>query len=60
VDYAIRLFSIVIYSIPIFFMGLLFQIIFSVRLDLLPLAGRMDTLMLTTFETQQILCRGRS
>jgi peptide/nickel transport system permease protein len=50
VDYAIRLFSIVIYSIPIFFMGLVFQIIFSVRLPLLPLSGRMDSVLLSTFQ----------
>jgi peptide/nickel transport system permease protein len=51
IDYMIRLFSIAIYSIPIFFMGLLFQIIFSVRIPILPLAGRMDTLLLTQFES---------
>jgi peptide/nickel transport system permease protein len=49
IDYVIRAFSIVIYSIPIFFLGLIFQIVFSVRLNILPLAGRMDTMMLTTF-----------
>ncbi|MHB1294644.1 MAG: ABC transporter permease [Anaerolineae bacterium] len=49
-DYLIRLFSIIVYSIPVFFMGLLFQIMFSVRLNWLPLAGRMDTLTLTRFE----------
>ena len=42
IDYIIRLFSIFIYSIPIFFLGLLFQVIFGVRLNWLPLAGRMD------------------
>lgn len=51
VDYGLRLFSIVIYSIPIFFMGLLFQIIFSVKIPVFPLAGRMDTLMLVNFES---------
>lgn len=51
IDYGIRLFSIAIYSIPIFFMGLLFQIIFSVRLGLLPLSGRMDTMLLTSFQS---------
>lgn len=50
IDYGIRLFSIVVYSIPIFFMGLLFQILFSVRIPILPLAGRMDTLMMTNFQ----------
>jgi peptide/nickel transport system permease protein len=51
IDSGIRLFSIVVYSIPIFFMGLIFQIIFSVRLDLLPLAGRMDPLILVNFDS---------
>jgi peptide/nickel transport system permease protein len=50
VDYAIRLFSIVIYSIPIFFMGLVFQIIFSVKLPILPLSGRMDSILLSSFQ----------
>ena len=50
IDYGIRMFSIIIYAIPVFFMGLLFQIIFSVRLPLLPLAGRMDTLLLRDFQ----------
>jgi peptide/nickel transport system permease protein len=51
VDYIIRLLSIVMSSIPIFFMGLVFQIFFSVRIPIFPLSGRMDTLMLTTFES---------
>ncbi len=51
-DYAIRLASIAIYAIPVFFLGLLFQIVFSVRLPILPLSGRMDTLMLTNFQVR--------
>jgi peptide/nickel transport system permease protein len=51
VDYIIRLLSIIVYSIPVFFMGLLFQIIFSVRIPFLPLSGRMDTLMLVNFQS---------
>jgi peptide/nickel transport system permease protein len=51
IDFGIRLFSIIVYSIPIFFMGLIFQIIFSVRLNLLPLAGRMDPLLLINFNS---------
>ena len=49
-DYGIRLFSIFVYSLPVFFMGLLLQILFSVRLGVLPLSGRMDTLLLTRFQ----------
>ena len=52
IDYIIRLFSIIVYSIPIFFMGLIFQIVFSVRLNWLPLSGRMDSVLLTTFESK--------
>ena len=52
VDYGIRLFSIFIYSIPIFFMGLIFQIVFGVRLNILPLSGRMDPILLTTFQSK--------
>jgi len=51
IDYAIRVFSVFIYSIPIFFMGLVFQIIFGVRLDLFPLAGRLDSVILTRFNS---------
>jgi peptide/nickel transport system permease protein len=52
IDYIIRLFSIFIYSIPIFFLGLLFQIIFGVRLNWLPLSGRMNPVLLTTFQSK--------
>jgi peptide/nickel transport system permease protein len=51
IDFIIRLLSIVVYSIPVFFMGLLFQILFSVRIPIFPLAGRMDTLLMTNFES---------
>lgn len=50
VDYGIRLFSILIYSIPVFFMGLIFQIIFSVRIPIFPLSGRIDPTILLTFK----------
>jgi peptide/nickel transport system permease protein len=50
-DYALRLFSVVIYSIPIFFLGLLFQIVFSVRLGALPLYGRLDPLVQVSFDS---------
>ena len=33
-------------------MGLIFQIVFSVRLNLLPLSGRMDSILLTTFDSK--------
>ncbi len=51
IDYILRVFSIIIYSIPVFFLGLVFQIVFSVRIPILPLYGRMDTLMLVNFKS---------
>lgn len=51
VDYGLRLFSVAIYSIPVFFMGLMFQIIFAVRLDILPLYGRLDPMIQLNFES---------
>jgi ABC-type dipeptide/oligopeptide/nickel transport systems, permease components len=51
VDYGIRLFSIIIYSIPIFFLGLIFQIVFGVRLGWLPLSGRMDSMLRSNFQS---------
>lgn len=50
-DYLIRTFSIVVYAVPVFFMGLIFQIVFAVRIPIFPLAGRMDQLLLTQFES---------
>jgi peptide/nickel transport system permease protein len=50
VDFAIRIFSIIVYAVPVFFMGLIFQILFAVRIPLLPLAGRMDATLLRDFE----------
>ncbi len=48
-DYSLRLFSVFIYSIPIFFLGLVFQIVFSVWLGILPLYGRLDPLIQVNF-----------
>jgi peptide/nickel transport system permease protein len=39
-DYALRLYSIIIYSIPIFWLGLMLQMILGVRFGWLPIAGR--------------------
>lgn len=43
VDYSFRLYSIVIYSIPVFWLGLMFQLIFGVYLGWLPVYGRVGT-----------------
>jgi len=39
-DYSIRLYGIVVYCIPVYWMGLMLQLIFGIWLDLLPIAGR--------------------
>jgi peptide/nickel transport system permease protein len=39
-DYGLRIYSIVAYAIPIFWLGLMFQLIFGVRLGWLPVADR--------------------
>jgi peptide/nickel transport system permease protein len=41
-DHAIRLFGIVTYAIPVFFLGMLFQLGFGVGLHWLPVGGRFD------------------
>jgi peptide/nickel transport system permease protein len=50
IDYALRLFSITIYSIPIFWLGLVFIIIFSTALGFTPVAGRIDAQVGLTLE----------
>jgi peptide/nickel transport system permease protein len=50
IDYLLRLFSISIYSIPIFWLGLVFIIIFSTALGLTPVAGRIDAQIGLTLE----------
>jgi peptide/nickel transport system permease protein len=49
-DYALRSASVVIYSMPIFWLGLLFQLFFSVRLGWTPVAGRIDAEIATTLD----------
>jgi peptide/nickel transport system permease protein len=50
-DYAIRIYGIVIYCIPVFWLGLMFQMIFGVWLDLLPISGRTGPrIFASTFE----------
>lgn len=39
-DYGIRLYGIVVYCIPVYWMGLMLQLIFGIWLDVLPIAGR--------------------
>ena len=47
-DYAWRIYSVFIYSLPIFWLGLMFQLLFGVRLNWLPVSGRVDAALGTT------------
>jgi peptide/nickel transport system permease protein len=49
-DYGLRIYSVVIYSLPIFWLGLMLQLLFGVRLDWLPISGRIDPVIGTTLE----------
>lgn len=49
-DYGLRIYSVVIYSIPIFWLGLMLQLIFGVRLGWAPIAGRIDAVVGTGLE----------
>lgn len=44
-DYGFRIYSIVIYALPVFWLGLMLQLIFGVRLGWLPVYGRTGTRM---------------
>lgn len=45
VDYSWRIYSVFIYSLPIFWLGLMFQLLFGVRLKWLPISGRIDPVL---------------
>jgi len=49
-DYALRIYSVVIYSLPIFWLGLMLQLLFSVYLNWLPTSGRIDPVIGTTLK----------
>ncbi len=49
-DYGMRIYSVIIYSLPIFWLGLMLQLLFGVRLNWLPISGRIDPVIGTTLE----------
>jgi peptide/nickel transport system permease protein len=50
-DYAFRIYAVVIYSLPIFWLGLMLQLLFGVKLGWLPISGRIDPIIGTTLQT---------
>jgi peptide/nickel transport system permease protein len=44
-DYSLRIYSVVIYSLPIFWFGLMLQLLFGVKLNWLPISGRIDPVL---------------
>jgi peptide/nickel transport system permease protein len=49
-DYGLRIYSVVIYSLPIFWFGLMLQLLFGVVLNWLPISGRIDPVIGTSLE----------
>lgn len=47
-DYSLRIYSVVIYSLPVFWLGLMLQLVFGVYLNWLPISGRIDPIIATT------------
>jgi peptide/nickel transport system permease protein len=47
-DYLFRIYAVVIYSLPIFWLGLILQLFFGVKLGWLPISGRIDPVIGTT------------
>ena len=47
-DYAWRIYAVVIYSLPIFWLGLMLQLLFGIKLHILPISGRIDPIIGTT------------
>lgn len=50
IDHAVRVFHIGSFAIPLFWLGLMFQIFFSVKLGWFPVAGRLGARMTWSFE----------
>jgi peptide/nickel transport system permease protein len=49
-DYSLRIYSVIIYSLPIFWFGLMLQLLFGVALDWLPISGRIDPVIGTSLK----------
>ena len=51
IDFSLRIYSVIIYSLPVFWFGLVLQLFFGVRLGWLPISGRIDAITGTTLKT---------
>lgn len=49
-DYLLRIYSVIIYSLPIFWVGLMLQLLFGVKLDWFPISGRIDPVIGTSLQ----------
>jgi peptide/nickel transport system permease protein len=47
-DFALRIYAVVIYSLPIFWFGLILQLLFGIQFKWLPISGRIDPIIGTT------------
>jgi peptide/nickel transport system permease protein len=50
-DFAVRIYAVVIYSLPVFWLGLILQLFFGIVLKWLPISGRIDPIIGTTLKT---------
>jgi peptide/nickel transport system permease protein len=50
-DFVMRIYAVIIYSLPIFWLGLILQLFFGVTLRWLPISGRIDPIIGTTLRT---------
>ncbi len=50
-DFSLRIYSVVIYSLPVFWLGLMLQLLFGLVLRWFPVSGRIDAVMSTSLKT---------
>ena len=51
IDSSLRIYSVVIYSLPVFWLGLMMQLLFGLRLKWFPISGRIDAVIGTGLKT---------
>lgn len=48
IDYGLRIYAVIIYALPLFWLGLMLQLLFGIWLHILPVSGRIDPELGTT------------